>query len=288
MTHALIYPLASRRQDQWFADTHRGETFDHIEKLVLHTTECAGWPGYKGGAVAPNLTGWPNTSTRRIEWRQHFPMNMSSRALVHFQSQPTNGDHVVQVELIGTCVPSGPGIYWPKAPPWALQGVADFLVWLHNEWGVPIASSVAWRDWDAPGDHQRLSNAAYDDYRGVLGHQHVPQNDHRDPGSLDGSELIRLASASLGGKAMPTTAAPTLQEIQQGILYYDLGKDYVNPATILRRLYDMVGALHTMLAGETDAIAKRVVTLLPAGPAPITVADVEEAVRAVLREGPGA
>ena len=93
-----------------------------------------------------------------------------------------------------------------------------------------------------------------------------------------------------------------VQKIQAGVLYYDLGKDLVNPLTILTRLYGMVSTLVTgetdqdkalaalaaLLAGQGDAIAAKVVALLPTGPgASLSIADVETAIKAVLREGTG-
>ncbi|MFD3560872.1 hypothetical protein ACFWVU_14500 [Streptomyces sp. NPDC058686] len=47
--------------------------------------------------------------------RQHFPANMSSRALVNRNGGvETNTLNVVQIELVGTCVKGGPGLYWPN------------------------------------------------------------------------------------------------------------------------------------------------------------------------------
>jgi hypothetical protein len=196
MTRATLYPPANRTA-QWFASKYPGTTFSAIEKLLLHTTEGSGWPSYSSGAVAPNLTARPDTANRRLIWRHHFPINMSSRALRHTRTQPTNGDHVVQVELVGTCVPGGPGLYWPGAPDWALEGVAELAVWLADEWGSHLLqSSVAWRAYNASGDSQRLSDSAYNAYRGILGHEHAPQNDHRDPGELNVARIITLAKGN--------------------------------------------------------------------------------------------
>jgi hypothetical protein len=257
----------------------------------LHTTEGSGWPSYSGGAVAPNFTAYPDPAAKALIWRQHFPITMSSRALMHTRTQPTNGDHVVQVELIGTCVPGGPGLYWPGAPDWALAGVAAFLAWLAAEWGDHLlASTVAWRAYNASGDGQRLSDGAYDAYRGVLGHQHAPQNDHRDPGALNVPRIIELAK----GRTAVTQQNPTLQEIQSGILYYPLDKDHVNPVTMLTRTYDAVNTLLARtagLAGLADEVAAKVAAALPetgsGDGGELTPADVKAAVRAVLTEGTG-
>ena len=291
MANALLCPGANHTS-QWFAKDYPGTIFTTLGKLLLHTTEGSGWPGYAGGSTAPNLTGYPDPAARTVLWRQHFPVNMSSRARMHTRTQPTNGDHVLQVELVGTCVPGGPGLYWPGARDWALRCVADLLAWLHAEWMVPISTGVLWRAYDAPGDGQRLTDAGYNAYRGVLGHQHAPQNSHRDPGALDVARIVRLAGGG-GSDGM----APTLQEIQSGLLYYDLGSDYVNPLTLIKRTYDSVNvllagsadeavalaAIRAVLAGQADAVAARVLALLPHGV--LTSAEVETAVREALGEG---
>jgi hypothetical protein len=39
----------------------------------------------------------------------------------------------------------------------------------------------------------RLSDSQFDTYSGWLGHQHVPQNDHGDPGAFPWARLVELA-----------------------------------------------------------------------------------------------
>jgi hypothetical protein len=316
VTRATHFPPANRSA-QWYADDYPGTVFDLIEKLCLHTTEGSGWPGYAGGSQAPNLTALPDFANRRLVWREHFPINMSSRALRHTRTQPTNGDHVVQVELIGTCVPGGPGLYWPDAPEWALAGVAELLGFLVAEWNFPASSTVTWRAYNAPGDSQRLSDGAYNAYRGVLGHQHVPQNDHRDPGALDVARIIELTGGTID---MPLTDAdvaklcssPAFTKAvreavwQAGWNSTSRGTDGTERADI--RLYyashpeyAAAAAADAVLARESGAliesVAAAVVTRLAAASLPgevvtgeasaLTRSDVEDAVRAVLREGVG-
>lgn len=197
-----VYSLANATA-QWFASTHRGATFTYIEKVTLHTTEGPSWPGYDGGLIAPNLTASPDFRKKRLLWRQHFPINMSSRAL---QNRPggvqTNLDQNVQVELVGTCERGGPGVYWPEAPDWCYQGLAEFLKWMNTEWQLLMNFAPVWLNYGPdprrPGvtpaayglnNGVRLRGRAYDDFRGILGHQHTPENEHGDPGKLD---IVRL------------------------------------------------------------------------------------------------
>src|SRR3546814_16415495 len=80
---ARIYPNANHTTQWWESAFARG-TFSRIEKILLHTTETTGWPGYKAGASAPTLTYHP----RQRAWRQHNYLDTSARALV----DPTGRD----------------------------------------------------------------------------------------------------------------------------------------------------------------------------------------------------
>jgi hypothetical protein len=170
--------------------------------LVLHTTEGRSLPDYSGGSVAPNLTALPDVSKKKISWYQHFDIDRSSRALVNLSGGvETNTLNVVQLELVGTCSPSthvswgnAAHIYWPEAPDWALEQVADFMSWLHAEHNVPMtapsrAKWVAYPDSYGPGG-QRMSQSDWLAFKGVCGHEHVPENVHGDPGSLDITRLL--------------------------------------------------------------------------------------------------
>jgi hypothetical protein len=200
MTKALYYPPANRTA-QDFSRAYPGVIFTSLRCLVLHTTETSGWPGYSGGASAPTFTALPDYTNKKLVWHQHFPLNMSARAL---RNDPggvnTNTTNVVQVELIGTSEKSGPGMYWAEAPDWALASLADFIKFLNVEWGIPMTSTVKWVAYPASygfNASQRLSGNAWTSYRGILGHEHVPENDHGDPGLFPWSRLNNYLEADL-------------------------------------------------------------------------------------------
>lgn len=51
----------------------------------------------------------------------------------------------------------------------------------------------------------RMSAREYEAFNGFCGHQHVPENDHWDPGKLDGDRLEAIARTHLaGGQPAPT------------------------------------------------------------------------------------
>ncbi|MGX1272545.1 hypothetical protein [Streptomyces phaeoluteigriseus] len=203
------YPGAHR--DHWYQDDFGGDRME-VNVVVLHTTEGRSLPDYQGGASAPNLTAVPDVAAGKLTWYQHFDIDISSRAL---RNRPggvqTNTLNVCQVELVGTCDPalhdkwraSGKAhVYWPKAPAWALLGVARFLAWAHEQHDVPLRGPALWPAYPKSyrnGAGQRMSGARWNDFKGVCGHMHVPENDHGDPGAIDFEELIRLAKAAARG-----------------------------------------------------------------------------------------
>lgn len=206
LTGPQKYPPASTAY--WYGGKYPGSAMES-NVAVWHTTEGRTLPGYDGGAVAPNLTAVPDIASRKLKWYQHFDIDRSSRALVNSSGGvETNTANAVQIELVGTCAPATRDswnkagyqfIYWPDAPAWALAEVAKFVSWLHDNHGVRAESRVTWKAY--PGSYGtdngvRLSGAAWGAYYGHLGHQHVPENLHGDPGAIDFNRIIELA---LGG-----------------------------------------------------------------------------------------
>ncbi|MFW3474473.1 hypothetical protein [Streptomyces microflavus] len=184
-------------------------------------------PTYDGGAQAPTVTGLPDFKAKKIRWYQHYDVDESARALANkLGGVETNTANVFQIELVGTCDDkyaktwSGKTagvdyIYWPDAPEWALAEVAWLVRWLHDNHGVPLTCVKDWlsygkdsrRSGITPASYgaspARMSMAAWQTFTGWCGHQHVPENDHGDPGSMDFARVIALAK----GSAKPTAPA---------------------------------------------------------------------------------
>lgn len=215
---------------QWFQNRYPGSVI-RPNVLVIHTTEGTSWPDYNGGAVAPNYTTRPNMARRRLDWRQHFPDERSSRALVNAPGGvETNTLNAIQVELIGTCNPAYRErwdnlragvhyIYWPDAPDWALVEVADFVRDLHQRHGLKLTAP---RFKAYPGSYGanngvRLTDGEWRGFYGICGHQHVPENVHGDPGDIAIDKVLALAGAA-PTKPTPKPAAPTRVEQARGLL----------------------------------------------------------------------
>lgn len=212
MSKATLYPPADTKAS-WFANAHPGSIMPLTAPvLVLHTTEGGNaYPAYQGGAVAPTLTAVCDMASQTVSWRQHFPINMSARALVNAAGGvQTNTAGAVQVELAGTCAPGGPGMYWPEAPDWALRAVADFVKWLQAQWGLPLNLPArgfnAYPNIARGNDSQRMSFAEWTDFSGICGHQHVPENNHGDPGLFPIARLLAFVNGT------NITTPPPVQE----------------------------------------------------------------------------
>lgn len=216
---------------------------------VIHTTEGRTLPSYDGGVSAPNFTAMPDIPNRKLVWYQHFDFDVSSRALVNKPGGvQTNTANAVQVELVGTCDERNAAtwdgkragvdyIFWPDAPDWALAGLGEFVKWSRDNHGVKAQSTVTWKAYNkgqAGGSYGnngvRLTGAQWDAYYGWLGHQHVPENDHGDPGNVDFAKVIAYAT---GAPTPPTT-----------------GTEMTKPnRSLLRRTEDM-----TLVEGVPQAI----------------------------------
>ncbi|MFJ4515186.1 N-acetylmuramoyl-L-alanine amidase [Streptomyces sp. NPDC088816] len=208
---------------------------------VAHTTEGRTVPSYadsqgRRGANAPTVTGLPDTKAKKIRWHQHYDVDESARALVNkLGGVETNTANAFQMELVGTCDPKTRDawvragykqnvdfIYWPEAPDWALAEVAWLVRWLNQNHGIPLTCVKDWlaygQDPRRPGvtpasygaSPARMTFAQWNAFKGWCGHQHVPENEHGDPGSMDFARVIQLAkdTGQSGGAPAKNTPAP--------------------------------------------------------------------------------
>jgi hypothetical protein len=154
-------------------------------KLVWHTTEGFGLPAYSGDA--PHFTLDPLTG----KLYQHVPITVASSSLKHpAGTVETNHAHAIQVELMlfsGTS-PGG------KAPQREVRNLTDgdyariaaLARWIEKYADVPRTAGVTFA---VPA--KRLTSSAWTKYAGHCGHEHVPNNDHWDPGALLIQKVLR-------------------------------------------------------------------------------------------------
>jgi hypothetical protein len=198
------YPGASL--SHWYQNAYAGDAMK-TNTIVWHSTEGTSLPTYSGGSIAPNFTAVPNWGKKRLDWYQHFGFDISARALVNKAGGvETNTLNVCQIEIVGTCDPAThrrwgatPHLYMPDLPDWAIRDLGVFARWAHAEHGVPLSSGVTFEAYPASygSNGVRLSGARWESFSGHCGHQHVPENDHGDPGALPMASI--LAAAGKGG-----------------------------------------------------------------------------------------
>ena len=157
--------------------------------IVLHSTEGTGTTDYQDGAVAPHFTLDPEDG--KI-W-QHVSLGKAARALKNTSGGvETNRAGAVQVEIIGTCDPSHRGdkgwTYLPDMDAAMAARVKVLLDLIHDALpAIPLTASVTFEPYPDPGygsGYPRLSNKAWGSYKGLCGHQHVPEQTHGDPGDI--------------------------------------------------------------------------------------------------------
>ena len=221
--------MAPRPNPLWlpgFDRSHPGESAgtwagddEDAPKIVGHTTEGENPEGafsaYKANRSWPHLTVDP---TRRDRW-QHLALDVPARALRNRAggAETNREPRVFQVEILGFASLSH---LWPAAELDWLG--AEVFGPLARATGTPLVSTVEFfgegAGWILASEsaRQRLSVEAWDRYAGILGHQHVPENTHWDPGRLDVARIIAAAGGSTGGGApvAPTETEKTLERIE--------------------------------------------------------------------------
>jgi hypothetical protein len=223
-----LYPGASTAA--WYQPAYPGDAMES-NVIVWHSTEGTTLPDYGGGAIAPNFTAVPNFAARRLDWYQHFDFDTSSRALRNEDGGvQTNTLNVTQVEIVGTCDPTTHAkwkaagyvhLYTPELPDWAARDLATFARWAHDQHGVPLSSGLEFKAY--PGSYGnssvRMTGAQWTAFKGHCGHQHVPENDHGDPGSFP---MAAILDAAKGGTTPPQEDdMPTPAEVAKAVLTYD-------------------------------------------------------------------
>lgn len=211
-----IARLFASGASQWYPDASRVQDFSGVyrEKMdlsasargVLHTTEGSSWPSYSGGSSAPHFTVRPDFVHRRVEVRQHFPISGMGRALVHSRWPETNRLNCIQIELVGFCDTrkSDSPYFVGNWPDWYYDGIAKLMRWVETNAHVQRSTSVRFLAYPASYGNNgvRLNSLQWQRATGWLGHQHVDQNDHGDPGLVDIQYL-------LGTKITPPAPKPT-------------------------------------------------------------------------------
>jgi hypothetical protein len=186
----MRYPPAG-----WKGDGKPGGAYVGVPyRVVIHTTETTGLPGYDEGNSAPHLTYRPSNRS----WTQHTDFDVAARALRNLSGGvETNRANALQVEIV--CYSAKAIADQQALRLWVgdltdhhLYDIRKFLEWCFAEFGVkdawPEKQAFSFAQANATGF--RMTSNAWTTFNAVCGHQHVPENTHWDPGALDWSALI--------------------------------------------------------------------------------------------------
>lgn len=164
-------------------------------KITLHSTE--GVNESSGLGVYPQNNAFISHFTVDMKNRktyQHFPITKPADGVASHDDSAG-----VQIEIMGFSSTSSAGF----RQEWYLQDsnafgdtewayLAKLLRAISEQTGVPLESSV---DWASPS---RLSADDFKTYKGVLGHMHVPDNSHTDPGDIWSKLSTQVSKTTTG------------------------------------------------------------------------------------------
>ena len=266
--------------DLYFGDGRYSGSDMEVNCGVIHTTEGPTLYDYQAGASAPTVTSVPDFKAKRLVHHQHFDVDESARALVNKAGGvQTNTANVFQWELVGTCDPATHAewtrqgvehIYWPAPPDWAIRDVAALMRWLNEEHGIPLTGRAEWMAYPVSygNSRVRMSFTEWTSFKGWCGHQHVPENDHGDPGALP---FARILAAAKGGAPKPPEEDPVMalskadvDRVALAVLAYRNKKADEASKRAGRRIPDVYGYIVQTFATVTTLAAdvKKILALL--------------------------
>ncbi|WP_282790942.1 hypothetical protein [Streptomyces sp. CC224B] len=298
------YPGAST--SYWYGSRYPGSAME-VNVIVWHSTEGTSLPSYGGGASAPNFTAKPDFQAKRLVWYQHFDFDVSSRALMNRSGGvETNTLNACQVEIVGTCDPAThakwvragyPHLYIPELPDWAIRDLGAFARWAHDKHGVPLSSGLTFKAYPSSYGNSsvRMSHSRWLNFKGHCGHQHVPENDHGDPGDFP---MAAILNAAKGGTTPPKEDDVPLTKADVNTVFntdnviavpadWSPGNDYWTAASLLvdqgkriRSLDKKLDALTTANNKLVDTVAQLAAGLGDLDPAAI-VAELRAAIESI-------
>lgn len=164
---------------------------------VLHTTEGNDYDGakavYKRRNVAPHFTIEWETDPGTAEGtgflvRQHMPIDRAARALENLSGGvETNRARAIQIEVVASAAEP----HWPFE---LVAGLRLLMMWIEAQtgikpWAPPFIGAGAY----GLKAVARMGPMTWKRFDGWCGHQHVPENEHWDPGAIDPIMAVLLA-----------------------------------------------------------------------------------------------
>jgi hypothetical protein len=151
---------------------------------VLHSTEGSTYAGARAAYLKSRISPHFTIGTEGC-W-QHVDITQASSALVNaIGGVETNRLSAIQIEVIA----------FASRPDWPDQlvvAVRDLMIWIEEQTGIKPWAPPEWGGSDAYGlrTRYRMSPESWLRFDGWCGHQHVPENEHWDPGRIPITRLL--------------------------------------------------------------------------------------------------
>lgn len=172
---------------------------------VLHTTEGASYAGARGSYVQHRSN--PHFTVNGSMVWQHCAINRAARSMQNKEGGvETNRQSCIQIEVVGFAAN-------PVWTPDTIESTRRVMEWCEKQTGIrPTAPRFlaypASYGYKAP---QRMGNQAWLRWDGWCGHEHVPENDHGDPGACPITALLVRGPLTMDQpkpQGAPMAAAP--------------------------------------------------------------------------------
>ncbi|WP_074593808.1 N-acetylmuramoyl-L-alanine amidase [Bacillus cereus] len=183
LSHEIWVPVAENRPKQPVGPKFKPMPW----RGVLHTTEGDTISGaeqtFDIAKVWPHLIVDPKT----MKIVQYIPLNVGARALGDANGTvATNSAHAIQIEIVGHASSS------QNFPPEHLAFIREVMRKVEELVPIPRRSGRNFLGSAGvntnPGN--RMSIQEWENFSGWCGHQHVPVNNHWDPGAIDINSLL--------------------------------------------------------------------------------------------------
>jgi len=184
-------------------------------KFLVHTTEGPSLEGafatLKGGRSAPHFILEVKNGVRRLV--QCIPIDHAARGLEHNSGPETNHANCIQVEVVGFTERAKAArlnhleLWVPNWSTDIYKHLHLLMLWSHDHFSVPMKADHPFAG--QPG-YARLSGQAFVNATGLVGHCHVPGNDHTDPGPLNAHFVVLGPTAPFATTASLALGSPIL------------------------------------------------------------------------------
>jgi len=164
------------------------------KKLVIHTTE--GRTALGAVAAYKKNNSWPHFTISYEEKKQiqHLPLNLAARSLQNDTKDgyDTNRANAIQIEIVGYANETSS---WPQSK---LDWIAQQFKKIYDNYQFGL-SYPEFRQ-----GTRRFGDKEFVDYSGIVGHAHVPDNNHWDPGALNVAYIV--TQMGVGTVPVPPTS----------------------------------------------------------------------------------